>query len=146
MSNKLLSRQERSTGLVTQSPPFYVVNFPNVTIQLNQGKKYTVKTNPCFRYEGKRGEYRNLVTFRNTGMNNHIKGELSTRPFHRFVQRFIFTNNQITLSPCFTFLSKTGVGLNETGVSFHCVEIDDAAKDIDRALWIKFGLGKVGLE
>ena len=33
------------------------------------------------------------------------------------VDRFIFKSNQITLSPCFTFIPKTGVGLHETGIS-----------------------------
>ena len=42
---------------------------------------YTVKTNPCFRYEGKTGKMRNLVIFKDNPMNNHINGELSTRPF-----------------------------------------------------------------
>jgi len=37
------------------------------------------------------------------------------------VDRFIFKNNQITLSPCFTFTPKTRTGLPETGVSFYCV-------------------------
>jgi len=32
--------------------------------------------------------------------------------------RFIFNNNQITLSPCFTFIPKTGVGLPKTGFFF----------------------------
>ena len=44
--------------------------------------KLSVKTTPCFRYEGETGEERNLVIFKDTSMNNHIKGELSTRPFH----------------------------------------------------------------
>jgi len=35
------------------------------------------------------------------------------------VDRFIFENDQITLSLCFTFIPKTGVGLPETGVSFY---------------------------
>jgi len=43
---------------------------------------FTVKTTPCFRYEGETREERNLVIFKDTPMNNHIKGELSTRPFH----------------------------------------------------------------
>jgi len=37
------------------------------------------------------------------------------------VYRFIFKDNQITLSPYFTFIPKTSVGLPETGVSFPCV-------------------------
>jgi len=37
------------------------------------------------------------------------------------VDWFIFKNNLITLSPCFTFLPKTGIGLPKTGVSFYCV-------------------------
>jgi len=42
----------------------------------------TVKTNPCFRYEGKTGEELNLVIFKDNHMNNRINEELSTRPFH----------------------------------------------------------------
>jgi len=37
------------------------------------------------------------------------------------VDRFIFKNNQVTLSPCFTFIPKPGVGLPKTGVGFYCV-------------------------
>jgi len=40
------------------------------------------KTNLYFRYEGKTGEERILVIFRDIPMNNHINGELWTRPFH----------------------------------------------------------------
>ena len=41
-----------------------------------------VKTTLCFRYEGETGEEHNLVIFKDTALNNHINGELSTRPFH----------------------------------------------------------------
>jgi len=34
------------------------------------------------------------------------------------VHRFIFKNNQITLSLCFEVIPKTGVGLPKTGGSF----------------------------
>jgi len=37
------------------------------------------------------------------------------------VDRFIFNNYDITLSPFFTFISQTSVGPPKTGVSFHCV-------------------------
>jgi len=43
---------------------------------------FTVKTNPCFRYEDETGEERNLVNFKDTSMNNLINGEFSMRPFH----------------------------------------------------------------
>jgi len=36
------------------------------------------------------------------------------------VDRFIFKHNQITLCPSFTVVTKTGVGLPKTGISFHC--------------------------
>jgi len=36
------------------------------------------------------------------------------------VDRFIFKNNQITLSPCFTFIPKNSVGLPKIGVGFYC--------------------------
>jgi len=39
------------------------------------------------------------------------------------VDRFILKNNLITLSSCFTFIPKTGVGLHETGISFYCVQL-----------------------
>jgi len=53
-------------------------------------------------------------------MNNHIKGELFTRPFFidMVVDRFIFKNMKITFSRCFTFIPKTGVGLPETRIFF----------------------------
>jgi len=37
------------------------------------------------------------------------------------VDRFIFKNNQMTLSPCFTFIPKTGMGLPKSGISFYWV-------------------------
>ena len=37
-----------------------------------------------------------------------------------FVDRFILKNNQITISPCFSFIPKTGVGLPQKEVSFYC--------------------------
>jgi len=39
------------------------------------------------------------------------------------VDRFILKNNQITLSPYFTFIPKRGEGLPKRGFSFHCVEM-----------------------
>ena len=57
-----------------------------------------VKPGPFFRYDGRKGKsflrfihryscilikgLLNLGTFKDTRMNNHINGELSTRPFH----------------------------------------------------------------
>jgi len=38
--------------------------------------------NEPLRYEGKTDERRNLSIFKDYSMNNHINGELSTRPFH----------------------------------------------------------------
>jgi len=35
--------------------------------------------------EGKTGEERDLGIFKDNPMNNHINGELSTRPFHWYV-------------------------------------------------------------
>jgi len=37
------------------------------------------------------------------------------------VDSFIFKNSQMTLSPCFISVPKTGVGLPEIGLSFYCV-------------------------
>jgi len=42
---------------------------------------FPTKTNPCFMNKGKTEEERNLVTFKNTPMNNYINGELTTKPF-----------------------------------------------------------------
>jgi len=42
------------------------------------------------------------------------------------VERFIFKNDQTTLSPCSTFIPKTGVGLPKTGVSFLKVRRSDS--------------------
>jgi len=59
----------------------------------------------------------------NISMNNHMNGEESSRRdlfIDMVVDMFIFKNNEITLSPCFTFIPKIGVGLRKTGVSFHC--------------------------
>jgi len=36
------------------------------------------------------------------------------------VDRFISKNNQTTLSLCFTYIPKTGVGLSKTRVSVYC--------------------------
>jgi len=36
------------------------------------------------------------------------------------VDRFIFKNNQMTISPFFSFIPKTGVGLPKIGVNFYC--------------------------
>jgi len=44
--------------------------------------RHTVETNPCFRNEGKTGKERKLVILKDTPLNNHINGELSTRPSH----------------------------------------------------------------
>jgi len=35
------------------------------------------------------------------------------------VDRFVFKNNRITLSPCLTFISKIDRGQTKTGVSFY---------------------------
>ena len=45
--------------------------------------EHTIKTSPCSRYEGKIGEERHLVIFRDIPMNNHINRD-STRPFYDF--------------------------------------------------------------
>jgi len=39
--------------------------------------------------------------------------------FDMAVDRFVLKNNQITLSPCFTLIPKTGVGLLKSRVSFY---------------------------
>jgi len=52
-----------------------------------------LKTNPCFRYEGKTGKECNLVIFKCKSINNRLNGELSTRPFDMVVDRFIFILN-----------------------------------------------------
>jgi len=44
-----------------------------------RGYVNTAKTNPCFKYEGKTAEERNLVIFKDTPMNDHILMESSRR-------------------------------------------------------------------
>jgi len=41
------------------------------------------------------------------------------------VDGFIFKNNQITLSPCFTFVPKAGMALPKTGASFFLFFFND---------------------
>ena len=38
---------------------------------------------------------------------------------------FIFKNNQITLSTCFSFIPKTGMGLPNTGIIFYCIKLNN---------------------
>jgi len=45
-------------------------------------RTFTVKTNPCLRHDDKNYEKRYFVIFEDTPQCNHIKRELSTRPFH----------------------------------------------------------------
>ena len=57
--------------------------------------------------------------FKDSPMNKHINGELSTRRFYYMnVDRFIFKTNLITLFSRFVFIPKTVVGLPKTGFSF----------------------------
>jgi len=37
------------------------------------------------------------------------------------IDRSIFQNNQVTLSPCFTFIPQTNIGLPKTGLCFFTV-------------------------
>jgi len=67
----------------------------------------------CSPHEGITGEGCNLIN--DTQMN----GEISTEPFHMVVDRLIFQNIQIMLSPCFTSIPKTGLGLPKTRESFY---------------------------
>jgi len=60
------------------------------------------------------------------------------------VDRFILKNNEITLSPCFSFLPETGVGLPKAGLSFHWARFANcllAMTASGRA--VRFGDGKV---
>jgi len=71
---------------------------------------YTVKSNPCFGYEGKTGE--ELDVFLIIPLLTNISIESSRRDLFviMVVDRFKFKkNNQIKLSPCFIFIPKTGV-------------------------------------
>ena len=43
------------------------------------------------------------------------------------VDRSIFKSNQITLSPCFTFVTGIGIGLPKTGISFYGVRENNAS-------------------
>ena len=80
---------------------------------------FTVKTNLCFRYEGERGGQRYLVIFEDTPLWIIISLESSGPDLfiNMVVDRFIFKNNQITLSPSFSFIPVTDVGLPETGAT-----------------------------
>ena len=49
----------------------------------------------------------------------------SQDPFIMIVDIFIFKNN-LTPSPCFTFIPKTGIGLPETGVRFCSADASNA--------------------
>ena len=63
-------------------------------------------------YEGKTGEERKLVIIEGTCMKT-ISMRSSRRDLFNdtIIDRFIFKNNQITLSSCFTFIPKTWMGL-----------------------------------
>jgi len=82
------------------------------------------KTNPCFRYESKTREVRNVGIFEDSPMNNVLM-ESSRRDLFTdiAVDSFIPKNNQITFSPSFTCIPKTGVGLPKKRLSFCCVQI-----------------------
>jgi len=54
-----------------------------------------VKTNPCFRYGSKTGEY--LVIFEVTPMNNHLESSRRDLIVDIVVDGFILKNKQITL-------------------------------------------------
>jgi len=58
-----------------------------------------------------------LAIYKDITLNNHANGYLSIDTM--VVDSFILKNNQITLSPCFTFIRRTGVGLPKTGTSFY---------------------------
>jgi len=78
----------------------------------------TVKTISCYGFESKTWDARNFDNLKvpvwiTISMENDM-----------VVDRFILKKNQktkqITLSPCLTFIPKTGVGLPKSGVSFCC--------------------------
>lgn len=51
---------------------------------------------------------RNVVIFKDTFLNNHINGKVSSRALNMVIHWSIFENNQIGPFPSFTFLPKTG--------------------------------------
>jgi len=59
------------------------------------------------------------------------------------VDSFIFKNNQITLSPCSTFLTKTGMGLPRTEGSVYCVGLAYTSFVVHRKLAIRSLLIKI---
>jgi len=89
-----------------------------------------VKTTPCFRYEGKTGQERNWLFLRRS-LWITISIERASDETLSLVwccHLVYLKNNQIMLSPHFTFrtktgveLHKTGLGLLETGVSFYWI-------------------------
>ena len=59
--------------------------------------------------------------FKATTVNNPVYEVLLTRLFNGVVVgRPVFKNNPITLSPCFTFIPETGLGLSKKWATFYC--------------------------
>jgi len=48
------------------------------------------------------------------------------------IDMFIFKNNQITLSPCFTVTFNTCAELPKTGLAFYCINPHDVMKGLIR--------------
>jgi len=71
----------KNLKLTEQSSKINIIAYIFIETSLNfKNNTNTVTTNPRFRYEGKTEEDRNLVTFKDTPLNNLINGKLSTRP------------------------------------------------------------------
>jgi len=66
---------------------------------------------------GKQGKSVIWLFLKNTPMENHMKSYRQDLFIDMAVDRFIFKNNQITLSPCFSFTFKAGVELPKKGAS-----------------------------
>jgi len=80
----------------------------------------TAKINTCFRYEGKAGERLILLLLKISSRTNITMMSFRDLFIDVVVDTFISSkNNQITPSPCFTFIPKTVVGLPKTEVSFY---------------------------
>jgi len=64
-----------------------------------------------------------LVIFKDTPLNNSINAKVLSRGLHWYMRSYcdggIFKYNQSTLIPCFTFISKTCLGLTKRGVKFY---------------------------
>jgi len=78
---------------------------------------YTVKTTLCCRYE-EREEKIVIRLFLKVLVTISMEDSWRDLSIDMVLDRFILKDNQIMLSPCITFIPKTGVGLPKTRGKF----------------------------